>query len=149
MKCYFFIIEFLGKAVSVNVAIAMGYWWSFCFEMKMKWMHQNSGCLNLKWITLILRKQGTNRAKSWLTSKLPDIGDACKWLCSHFLVFMCCNRIIVPLLMVSPCLADVPGWGLTICTRKPHFNLKVKSYPPNWLLTSLPAQINSFYKENK
>lgn len=51
------------------------------------------------------------------TSRFPDIGEACKWLCSHFLVLMCCSLMIVPLVMVSPCLADKPGWGLTIYKR--------------------------------
>lgn len=59
------------------------------------------------------------------------MGEACKWLCSHFLVFMCCNLIIVPLGMLSPCLAAVSSSGLTICKRKPSSVTVTKPHPRN------------------
>lgn len=49
------------------------------------------------------------------TSRLPDNGEACKWLCNHFRVLMCCNLMMLPVSMASPCLADESGEGRTIC----------------------------------
>lgn len=85
-----------------------------------------------------------------ITSRFPDIGDACKWLCSHFLVLMCCNLIIVPLLIVSPCFADVPGWGLTICQWETRYNCKptptfLGGSDDNFLLERIRRQRREIY----
>jgi hypothetical protein len=82
--------------------------------------HTNKKTLSQNYLQILqymksIWKHTINDEGPILTSRLPVIGDACKWLCSHFLVLICWSLMIVPLLMASPCLEDVPGWGLTIC----------------------------------
>lgn len=81
---------------------------------------------------------------------MPDIGEACKWLCSHFLVFICCNLIRLPVLIESPCFADESCIGLTICKitgKQPvfidqiHIGTTDTSEESNYVLSTYPVTI--------
>lgn len=38
-----------------------------------------------------------------LTSKFPESGELCMWLCSHLRVTMCCSRTTSPSFTGMPC----------------------------------------------